>query len=73
MVSSGVVWAEDSREGGVGEGGMDGSAGAIGGGVSVSFARTSACLHVPADDASIGRWRRCACVCSLFQVSYGTM
>jgi hypothetical protein len=26
--------------------------------VPVSFARTSVCLHVPADDAGIGRWRR---------------
>lgn len=53
-------WAEDAGEGEAGEFGVDGSAGAMGGVVSVSFARTSACLHVPADDAGIGRWRRWA-------------
>lgn len=53
-------WAEDAGEGEAWEFGRDGSAGAIGGVDSVSFARTSACLHVPADDAGIGRLRRCA-------------
>jgi hypothetical protein len=32
----------------------------MGGVVSVSFARTSVSLHVPADDAGIGCRRRCA-------------
>jgi hypothetical protein len=32
----------------------------MGGIVSVSFARTSVCLHVPADDAGIGCRRRWA-------------
>ena len=57
MVGSGVVWwAEDDGEVEAGEFGMDGSAGAIGGVVSAAFASSSACLHVPADDAGIGRW-----------------
>jgi hypothetical protein len=55
-------WAENTGEEEGWEFGRDGSAGAIGGVVSVSFARTSVCLHVPADDAGIGRWRRCACL-----------
>jgi hypothetical protein len=56
--SEGDWWAEDAGEGEAGDCGRDGSAGAIGEGVSVSFARTSACLHVPADDAGIGQRRR---------------
>lgn len=55
MFGSGLVWwAEDSGEVEAWEVGGDGSAGAIGGVVSVSFARTSVSLHVPADDAGIG-------------------
>lgn len=52
-----VWWAEDGGEGEAWEVGMDGSAEAIGGGVGMSLllARTSACLHVPAVDAGIGR------------------
>lgn len=52
-------WAEDEWEGEAWEVGRGGSAGAMGGIVSVSFARTSVSLHVPADDAGIGcrgRW-----------------
>jgi hypothetical protein len=55
VLSSGLFsWAEDDGEVEAWEFGRDGSAGAIGGVVSVSFARTSVSLHVPADDAGIG-------------------
>jgi len=58
MSGSGVWWAEDAGEEEAGEFGVDGSAGAVGGTVvSVLFARTSVCLHVPADGAGIGCWR----------------
>lgn len=49
LVGSGLDWwAEDVGEVEAWEFGRDGSAGAIGGVVIVSFARTSVCLHVPA-------------------------
>jgi hypothetical protein len=56
VVSVWERWAEDAGEVEAWEFGRIGSAGAIGGEfVVISFARTSAWLHVPADDAGIGR------------------